>query len=212
MQRLAGPFWMKVIVAVVEDLGPSTTSILLDSVEQTFVLVSRKWNLFRWRAFCGICFFCLDVGCRRWVVLRYRVSAGVEWKSGCLSYTVDSRSFEPALIRMIRLFEVRWRSPLICLPNSSKNTLGFSNFSYSNFQLFVAISITLGANYRLNHPQFFEFFIRRSSSENIDFLLLKHFLSSIYTLQAISSKDQYYPSAQRIKANRGSLIPFHLRS
>ena len=78
MQRLAGPFWMKVIVAVVEDLGSSTPSILLDSVEQTFVLVSRKLDLFRWRAFCGICFFCLNVGCRRGVVLRYRVFAGGE--------------------------------------------------------------------------------------------------------------------------------------
>ena len=73
--------------------------------------------------------------------------------------TVDSRLFEPALIRIIRLFEVKWRSPWICLPNSSKNTLGYSNFSYSNFQLFEAISIPLGTNYSLNHPQLFEFFL-----------------------------------------------------
>ena len=73
--------------------------------------------------------------------------------------TVDSRLFEPALIRIIRLFEVRWRSPWICLPNSGKNTLGYSNFSYSNFQLFEAISIPLGTNYSLNHPQLFEFFL-----------------------------------------------------
>ena len=73
--------------------------------------------------------------------------------------TVDSRLFEPALIRIIRLFEVRWRSPWICLPNSGKNTLGYSNSSYSNFQLFEPIFIPLGANYRLNHPQLFEFLL-----------------------------------------------------
>ena len=73
--------------------------------------------------------------------------------------TVDSRLFEPALIRIIRLFELRSRSPWICLPNSGKNTLGYSNFSYSNFQLFEAISIPLGTNYSLNHPQLFEFFL-----------------------------------------------------
>ena len=68
--------------------------------------------------------------------------------------TVDSRLLEPALIRIIR---VRWRSPWIYLPNSGKNTLSYSNFSSSNFQLFEAISITLGANYRLYQPQLFEF-------------------------------------------------------
>ena len=72
--------------------------------------------------------------------------------------TVDSRLFEPALIRIIQLFEVRLRSPWICLPNSGKNTLGYSNFSYSNYQLFEAISVPPGANHRLKHPQLFEFF------------------------------------------------------
>ena len=65
---------MKVIVGVVKYLGPLTPFIMLDSVEQR-VLVSGKLELFQWRLFCGICFFCLDVGCRR-VVLRYRVSGG----------------------------------------------------------------------------------------------------------------------------------------
>ena len=46
MQRSTGPFWMKVTDTVIEDFGPSTPSILLDSVEQTCVLVSRKWDLF----------------------------------------------------------------------------------------------------------------------------------------------------------------------
>ena len=73
--------------------------------------------------------------------------------------TVDSRLFETALIRIIRLFEVRWHPPWICLLNSGKNTLGYSNFSYSNFLLFEAISIPHGANYRLNCPQLFEFFL-----------------------------------------------------
>ena len=87
VQRLTGPFWMKVIVTVVEDSGTSTPPILFNSVEQTCVLISRKWDLFRWRPFYGICFFCLDVSCRRRVVLRYRVSGGGEWKCGCLSYS-----------------------------------------------------------------------------------------------------------------------------
>ena len=86
VQRWTGPFWMKVIVSVVENLGPSTPSILLDSVEQIFALGSRKWDLLRWRSFCDICFFCLDVGCRR-VVLRYRVSGRGEWKCWSLSYS-----------------------------------------------------------------------------------------------------------------------------
>ena len=73
--------------------------------------------------------------------------------------TVDSRLFEPALIRIIRLFEVRWHSPWICLTNSGKNTFDYSNFSYSNFQLFEGTSIPLGSNYRLNHPQLFEFLL-----------------------------------------------------
>ena len=73
--------------------------------------------------------------------------------------TLCSRLFEPALIRIIWSFEVRWRSPWICLPNSSKNTLGYSNFSYSNFQLFEAISVPPGANQRLKHPHLFEFLI-----------------------------------------------------
>ena len=51
MQRLTGPFWMNVIITVMENLGPSTQSILLDSVEQTCVLVSRKWDFLRWRIF-----------------------------------------------------------------------------------------------------------------------------------------------------------------
>ena len=33
VQGLTGPFWVKVIVTVAEDLGPSTPSIMLDSVE-----------------------------------------------------------------------------------------------------------------------------------------------------------------------------------
>ena len=70
--------------------------------------------------------------------------------------TVDSRLFEPALIRIIQLFELRSRSPWICLPNSGKNTLGYSNSSYLNFQLFEPIFIPLGAHYGLNHPHLFE--------------------------------------------------------
>ena len=78
VQRLTGPFWMEVVGAVVEDLGPSTPSVLFDSVDQTFVLGYRKRDLFRWwRPFCDICIFCLDVGCRR-VVLRCRVFGGGE--------------------------------------------------------------------------------------------------------------------------------------
>ena len=53
VQHLTGLLWIKVIVIVVEDLGSSTQSILLDSLEQTCVLVSRTWGLFRWRPFCG---------------------------------------------------------------------------------------------------------------------------------------------------------------
>ena len=68
---------MKVIVGVVKYLGPLTPFIMLDSVEQR-VLVSGKLELFQWRLFCGICFFCLDVGCRR-VVLRYQVNECVKY-------------------------------------------------------------------------------------------------------------------------------------
>ena len=72
--------------------------------------------------------------------------------------TVDSRLLEPALIRIIWLFEVRWHSPWICLPNSGKNTLGYSNFSYSKFQSFEANPVPPGPTYyRLKHPQLFEF-------------------------------------------------------
>ena len=46
MQGLTAPFWLKVIVGVVEYLGPLTPSIMLDSVVQTCDLVSRKWDLF----------------------------------------------------------------------------------------------------------------------------------------------------------------------
>ena len=56
-------------------------------------------------------------------------------------YAVDFRLFEPALIRIIRLFELRSHSPWICLPNSVKNTHDYSNSSYSNFQLFEPIFI-----------------------------------------------------------------------
>ena len=81
---------MKVIVGVVKYLGPLTPFIMLDSVEQR-VLVSGKLELFQWRLFCGICFFCLDVGCRR-VVLRYRVNECVKYMfmdtvRVCASYT-----------------------------------------------------------------------------------------------------------------------------
>ena len=66
--------------------------------------------------------------------------------------TVDYRLFEPTLIRITRLFEVVWRSPWVCLPNSGKNSLGYSNFSYSNNSV---IRI---------------FLIEKLSNENIDFL------------------------------------------
>ena len=55
--------------------------------------------------------------------------------------TLYSRLFEPALIRIIWSFEVRWRSPWICYPNSWK-TLSFirtsviQTFSYSKRFLF----------------------------------------------------------------------------
>ena len=73
------------------------------------------------------------------------------------------------------------------------------------------------------------FLMGRSPSESIDFLRFKHFFTSknhvsisiimaIYTLQAISSKDQYSPSVQRKQTgNHQSLIiskfssfPWHL--
>ena len=57
------------------------TVFVLDILGMQCVLVSRKWDLFRWRSFCGICFFCLDVGCRRRVVLRYRVNVCVKYMS-----------------------------------------------------------------------------------------------------------------------------------
>ena len=50
--------------------------------------------------------------------------------------TVDSLLFKPALIRIIRLFELRSRSPWIWLPNSG-----------------------LGADDKLNLPQLFEFLL-----------------------------------------------------
>ena len=95
----------------------------------------------------------------------------------CISYLlVDSWLFEPALIQIIRLFELRSRSPWICLPNSGKNTLG-----YSNFQLFEPIFIPLGANCRLNDPQLFEFLL-------LGDVEWEHWFSAIKTL--FSSKNQ----------------------
>ena len=106
--------------------------------------------------------------------------------------------------------------PCICLPDSSKNSRLFE-LQLFELQLFESISIPLGANYSLNHPKLFELFLLGgSSSENIDFLQLKHFFSSknqfsicmaIYTLQSISSKVQYSPSVQIIEANRETFPP-----
>ena len=53
--------------------------------------------------------------------------------------TVDSRLFEPALIRIIR-FEIALP---FCLSNSGKSNLGYSSSSHSNFQLFEPIFIPL---------------------------------------------------------------------
>ena len=93
--------------------------------------------------------------------------------------------------------------PWICLPNSGKNTLGYSNFSYSNFQLFKAISIPVWANYRLNQPRLFELFLLGDRRlRTVIFFDWNTFFSwrnqaSIFmaknTLRAISSKVQYSP-------------------
>ena len=91
--------------------------------------------------------------------LEISTKTSIERISNYFQFAVDSRLFEPALIRIIRLFELRSHSPWICLPNSGKNTFGYSNPSYSNFQLFEPIFIPLGANYRVNHPQLFEFLL-----------------------------------------------------
>ena len=102
---------------------------------------------------------------------------------------------------------MRWRSPWICIPNSGKNTLGYSNFSYSNFQLFEAISVPLGANCILKHPQLFEFLLLGDRQVRTLILRLKHFFSSknqvsifmaIYTLQTISSKVQHFPRSREL--------------
>ena len=125
-------------------------------------------------------------------------------------YTVDSRLFETVHIRIIRL--VRWRPPWICLP---------FNFIYSNFQLFEAMSIPLGANYRLNHPPLFDFFFLEDKlvrtlifcdSNTFFFKKSDLIFMAIYNLLVISSKFQYSPSVQRFEANREFSILFYLQS
>ena len=79
--------------------------------------------------------------------------------------TVNSQLFEPPLIRNFRLFEVTLLSPWICLPNSGKNSLSYSNFSYSKFQLFEVIFCPRGPNF----SQLFEV-----TARNGDFSHCKH--------------------------------------
>ena len=48
------------VVGIVENIRPTPPVLVENSVEQTFELLLRKWDLLRRRPSCGIS-FCLDV-------------------------------------------------------------------------------------------------------------------------------------------------------
>ena len=96
-------------------------------------------------------------------------------KQNCIYRRLPSFE-EPALIRIIRLFELRSSSPWICLPNSGKKhsrVLELLLFELSvNRTDFYSL---LGQLYTKSPSVIRIFIIGRLSSENIDFLRLKHF-------------------------------------
>ena len=144
----------------------------------------------------------LDSKYLQWQDTIYNRSIIVQYRKN--SNTVNSRLIEPALIRIIRLLEVKWCSPWIC------SLSVIQSFSFSKRFHFPLEPIV-----DWNNVSYLNF----SYEEIIDFLQSKHFFSSkkhvsifmaIYTLQEIYSKVQYFPSVQKIEAKRGSSILYQL--